>query len=121
MIFPLDAGPLLMLDGEIIEEDSNITFGSIQVKGQALLCVIPNKHCCDTEGTVTAEFLYPNGTYLSAYEGCTDGMYITRGKHIVRLNHASGLAEVFPPAGSYCCSVSTGDGTEKRTCVNLQP
>ena len=106
-----------MLDGDIVEKDSNITFGSIQVKGHALLCVIPNKGCCeDTEGTITAEFLYPNGTHVSLD---AHGVYITRGKQIIRLNHVPGLANLSPPTGLYCCSVSTSDGT-KKSCVNLQ-
>ena len=109
-----------MLDGDIVAKGSNLSFGSIKVKGHALLCVISNKLCCeDTEGSVTAEFLYPNGTRVSADEVWAHGVYLTRGKQIIRLNHASGLAGASPPAGSYCCSVSTGEGTPKRSCVNL--
>ena len=73
--------------------------------------MIPNKHCCDTEGAVTAKFLYPNGTHVSADEGCTHGVYLIQGKQIIRLNYAFGFAGegVFPPAGSYWGSIASSD------------
>ena len=115
----VDVSPLLMLNGEVLERDSNLTFGRIMEGQRALLCVVPSRR---SNETVVAEFLYPAGAAVSVPERCTHGLYLTRGNQVVGLNRVAGLANVTmpPPEGSYCCSVSTSDGTRKKSCINLQ-
>ena len=123
MSYSADSNPLLVLNGNVIESGSNLTFGLIKEKEHSLLCVTPNKQCCsnkETGGTVTAGFLYPNGTDVAVVDSCAEGVYVTRGKQVVRLNHVDEPDESLPE-GSYCCSLPASDGSTKKSCVNLQP
>lgn len=100
--------PLLLLNGEVLSAGSNVTFGQIGEGPQALLCVTTNKSCCDNE---TAQFLNPSNSPVQG-----DGaLYVTMGRQVVRLNHASDTTETLLEEGSYCCSVKN-----ERSCIDIE-
>ena len=108
--------PLLLLNGEVVSPNSTITFAQIKEGQQGLLCVTTNEGCCNASSNSTAQFLSPSNVPVTETPG--SGLYVSKGKQVVRLNRRHGPA--WTEEGTYCCSVHGRDGSAGATkCVEI--
>lgn len=102
---------MLMLRGEVLGNNTNITHDSLGHNNSALLCIVPDRRCCTVyQDNVKADFLWPNGTVVG-------DAYVTRGRQIVRL-HAGNLGSEMR-IGKYCCTATLPDLNFDPVCVNV--
>lgn len=110
------SGALLLLNGDVIANNTDIASTELGKDAQALLCVTNNEDCCAAaDYSIMAMFLHPNGT--SVGESQSENLYVTKGHQIIRLNH-HGNVEV--EDGQYCCSVPNSQDNVETHCVNIK-
>ena len=111
-LFLDSSGAMLLLNGETLANNSNIHYENITTGAQALFCVTTDTHCCESSNGGTG-FHYPNGTVVGETPDAS-GLYLTRGKQIMRLNNVGGIGL---EEGQYCCTVS--HAADDNLCVNI--
>jgi hypothetical protein len=105
-----ESGPLLLLNGEVLDANSTIKEEQIMEGVHALLCVTTNTHCCNGSSNSSAQFLSPTDTPVTETPG--SDLYVTKGKQMIRLNRSESGSAL---EGMYCCSIDDRD----TICVDV--
>ena len=82
-----------------------------------------NERCCNGSNNTTAQFLFPGKEPVTEVTS-NGGLYVTKGRQIVRLNRQASDTEEGSNTdaieGTYCCSIGDSDGSKETNCVDIE-
>ena len=112
--FCFAVGLSVILAGQTIASDGNVSITDIGEGDSALRCITDQTDCCNFP-TRRGEWRFPDGT-LVAVPGVGGDIYRNRGTQTVLLHRRN---NALGPLGSYCCEVDTVADPNARICINL--
>lgn len=105
------------MDARILVNNTAISIKELGQDANALLCVTDNKKCCfgDENNDFVADFRNPVGESIGS--SFNQGLYITKGRRIIRLNYRINAQASLVEVGQYCCTITNRLRVVETHCV----